>query len=53
MAEDVKNTGASVRARLLNISRDKDLLFELADIFGKLVSRDLGYCTPSCRWRCF
>lgn len=29
MAEDVKNTGASVRARLLNISRDKGLLFEL------------------------
>ena len=29
MAEEVKNIGASVRARLLNISRDKDLLFEL------------------------
>ena len=29
MAEDVKNIGASVRARLLNISREKGLLFEL------------------------
>ena len=29
MAEKVKNIGASVRARFLNISRDKELLFEL------------------------
>ena len=29
MAEEVKNIGASVRARLLNISREKGLLFEL------------------------
>ncbi|RNC97009.1 MAG: nucleotidyl transferase AbiEii/AbiGii toxin family protein [Oricola sp.] len=29
MAEEIKNIGASVRARLLNFSRDKGLLFEL------------------------